>query len=76
MFKFNYIKQIINTRSDLWGISSVGFSGKHVFFELGGTWNGDLEDSDHIWTYVFGAELSGGVPGAGEGMEQYNLLEI
>ncbi len=48
----------------------------NVSFELVGTWNGDLGDSDHLWTYFFGAELSGGVPGAGEGMKKYNLLAV
>ena len=40
---------------------------KNISFELAGTWNGDLGGSDHLWTDFFGAELSGGVPGAGDG---------
>ncbi len=51
-------------------------SQKSTLFELTGTWNGDLGDSDHLWTYFFGAELSGGVPGAGEGMKKTNLLAM
>ena len=47
---------------------------KTHFVELVGTWNEDLGGSDHLWTYFFGAELSGGVPGAGEGMKKSNLL--
>ncbi len=31
--------------------------------------------SDHPWTYCFGAELSGGVPGAGEGMNNVETGE-
>ncbi len=49
-------------------------SRKHIFFELVGTWNGDLGVSDHLWTDLFGAELSGGVPGAGDVMKKSNLL--
>ena len=48
-------------------------SQKHMFFELVGTWNGDLGVSDHLWSDFFGAELSGGVPGAGDGMNKSNL---
>ncbi len=44
--------------------------------ELIGTWHEDLGDSDHLWTDFFGAELSGGVPGAGEGMKKSNLLAM
>ena len=51
-------------------------SPKHIFFELVGTWNGDLGDSDHLRTDFFGAELSGGVPGAGDGMKKSNLLAM
>ncbi len=51
-------------------------SQKNIFFELVGTWNGDLGDSDHPWTDFFGAELSGGVPGAGDGTKKYNLLAM
>ena len=51
-------------------------SQKNMFFELVGTWNGDLGDSDHLWPDFFGAELSGGVPGAGEGMTDSNLLAV
>ena len=51
-------------------------SQKSTLFELIGTWNGDLGDSDHLWTVLFGAELSGGVPGAGEGMKKYKLLAM
>ncbi len=61
--------------SDLWGINDVGFSEKHIF-ELVETWNGDLGLSDHLWTYFFGSELSGGVLGAGDGMNKYNLLAM
>ena len=43
-------------------------SQKNTFFELVGTWNGDLGVSDHLWPDFFGAELSGGVLGAGEGI--------
>ena len=48
-------------------------SQKSALFELIGTWNGDLGDSDHLWTHLFSAELSGGVPGAGDGMKKSNL---
>ena len=48
-------------------------SQKNTLFELIGTWNGDLGNSDHLWTVFFGAELSGGVPGAGDGMKKINL---
>ncbi len=51
-------------------------SQKNIFFELVGTWNGDLGVSDHLWTYFFGAELSGGIPGAGDGMNKSNLLAM
>ena len=51
-------------------------SQKNTHFELVGTWNGDLGDSDHLRTYFFGAELSGGVPGAGDGMKKSNLLAM
>ena len=61
--------------SDLWGINDVGISEKKLF-ELIGTWNGDLGDSDHLWTDLFGAELSGGVLGAGDGMKKSNLLAM
>ncbi len=49
-------------------------SQKNVFVELVGTWNGDLGVSDHLWRDFFGAELSGGVPGAGDGMNKLNSL--
>ena len=49
---------------------------KNTCFELVGTWNGDMGDSDHLWTVFFGAELSGGVPGAGDGMKKSNLLAM
>ncbi len=51
-------------------------SQKNIFVELVGTWNGVLGDSDHLylWTGFFSAELSGGVPGAGDGMKKTNLL--
>ena len=45
-------------------------SPKNIFVELVGTQNGDLGVSDHLWPDFFGAELSGGVPGAGEGMKK------
>ncbi len=45
-------------------------------FELVGTWNGDLGDSDHLWPDFFGAELSGGVPGAGDSMKNKKLLAM
>ena len=48
-------------------------SQKNIFFELVGTWNGDLGVSDHLWPDFLGAELSGGVPGAVEGMNKSNL---
>ena len=48
----------------------------NTFFELVRTWNGDLGVSDHLWTVFFGAELSGGVPGAGDGMKNINLLAM
>ena len=68
---------IITARSDLWGINSVGFSEQtNMFFELVRTWNGDLGVSDHLWADFFGAELSGGVPGAGDGMREYKLLAM
>ena len=51
-------------------------SQKNSLFELIGTWNGDLGDSDHLRTDFFGAELSGGVPGAGDGMKKSNLLAM
>ncbi len=51
-------------------------SQKSTLFELIGTWNGDLGDSDHLWPDFFGAELSGGVPGAGDGMKKTNLLAM
>ena len=51
-------------------------SQKSTLFELIGTWNGDLGDSDHLWTDFFGAELSGGVPGAGDSMKKSNLLAM
>ncbi len=51
-------------------------SQKNMFFELVGTWNGDLGVSDHLWPDFFGAELSGGVPGAGDGMKTSNLLAM
>ncbi len=51
-------------------------SQKSTLFELIGTWNGDLGDSDHLWTDCFGAELSGGVLGAGEGMTNSNVLAM
>ncbi len=51
-------------------------SQKNISFELVGTWNGDLGGSGHLWTYFFGAELSGGVPGAGEGIKKSNLLAM
>ncbi len=51
-------------------------SQKNILFELIGTWNGDLGVSDHPWTDFFGAELSGWVPGAGEGMNKFNLLAM
>ena len=43
---------------------------KNMCFELVGTWNEDLGVSDHLWPDLFGAELSGGVPGAGDGMKK------
>ncbi len=49
---------------------------KHTFVEPVGTWNGDLGVSDHLWTDLFGAELSGGVPGAGDGTKKSNLLAM
>ena len=49
-------------------------SQKSILFELIGTGNGHLGISDHVWMYFFGPELSGWVPGAGEGMENSNLL--
>ncbi len=52
------------------GNQQCGILRKHLLFELVGTWNGDLEESDHLWTDFFGAELSGGVPGAGHGMNK------
>ena len=51
-------------------------SQKNTLFELSGAWNGDLGHSDHLWTDFFGAELSGGVPGAGEGMNKIILLAM
>ena len=51
-------------------------SQKDTFFELVRTWNGDLGVSDHLWADFFGAELSGGVPGAGDGMKKTNLLAM
>ncbi len=47
-----------------------------TLFELIVTWNGDLGDSDHLWTYFFGAELSGGAPGAMEGMDKSDVLAM
>ncbi len=44
-------------------------SQKSKLFELIGTRNGDLGDSDHLWTVFFGAVPSGGAPGAGEGRQ-------
>ncbi len=50
---------------------------KNIFFELVGTWNGDLGVSDHLWTVFFGAELSGGVPpGSWGGHKKSNLLAM
>ena len=49
---------------------------QHIVFELVGTWNGDMGDSDHLWPVFFGAELSGGVPGAGDSMKKSNLLAM
>ncbi len=51
-------------------------SQKNIFVELVGTWNGDLGVSDHLWTFFFGAELPGGVPGAGDGMKKSDLLAM
>ncbi len=51
-------------------------SQKDTFFELVGTWNGDLGVSDQLWPDFFGAELSGGVPGAGDSMKKQNLLAM
>ncbi len=51
-------------------------SQRSTLFELIGTWNEDLGDSDHLWTYLFGAELSGGGPGAGDGMRKTSLLAM
>ncbi len=51
-------------------------SQENIFFELVGTWNGDLGVSDHLSADSFGAELSGGVPGAGDGMTKSNLLAM
>ena len=48
-------------------------SQKSTLFELIRTWNGDLGDSDHLWTDFVGAELSGGVPGAGDGMQKIEV---
>ncbi len=48
-----------------YGESTILDSQKDIFVELVGTWNGDPGVSDHLWTDFFGAELSGGVPGAG-----------
>ena len=60
----------------IYGESAMLDSQKNTFFELVGTWNGDLGVSDHLWTVFFGAELSGGVPGAGDGMKKSNLLAM
>ena len=51
-------------------------SQKNIVFELVGTWNGDLGVSDHLWADFFGAELSGGVPGAGDSTKKTNLLAM
>ncbi len=51
-------------------------SQKNTFFELVGTWNGDLGVSDHLSADLFGAELSGGVPVAGEGIKKIKLLAM
>ncbi len=59
-----------------YGESTMLDSLNSIFFELIGTWNGDLGGSDHLWTVFFGAELSGGVPGAGDGMKKSNLLAM
>ena len=62
--------------SDLWGINDVGFSESHTCLSSSGP-------GMEIWgiqtiygLFFFGAELSGGVPGAGEGMKKYNLLAM
>ena len=58
----------------IYGDSTVLYSQKNIFFELVGTWNRDLGDSDHLWTYFFSAELSGGVPGSGDGMKKNEFV--
>ena len=38
--------------------------------------DGDPGVSYHLWPVFFGAELSGGVPGAGDSMKKSNLLAM
>ncbi len=60
----------------IYGEPTMLDSQKHIFFELVGTWNGDMGVSDHRWTVFFGAELSGGVPGAGDSIKKTYLLAM
>ncbi len=60
----------------IYGESTMLDSQTNILFELIGTWNGDLWVSDHPWTVFFGAELSGGVPGAGDDMKKTNACNV
>ena len=56
----------------IYGKSTVLDSQKNTIVELVGTWTGDLGVSDHLWTFFFGAELSGGSRELGRARQKYN----